>query len=100
MKARVVDRAPCELEPGELCRVPREPRGRVVGYHVCCPACSFVTLAVNGDEGLAITEGDGANSLSFSQPAECLYCEAQVRVDHGEMSLVEDGDVHSLPAPR
>ena len=98
MKARVVDRAPCELEPGELRRVPRNPRARVVGYHVCCPTCGFVSVAVAGDEGLAITEGEGPDDLSFSRPVECLYCEVLVQIDHGEMTLVEDGDVHRQPA--
>ena len=94
MKARVVARAPCELEPGELRRVPQNLRVRVVGYHVCCPGCGFVTMAVDGDEGLVITEGDGG--LSFSRPVECLYCEALVQLDSGEIDTREDGDVHRL----
>ena len=96
MKAQVVDKPSCKLERGELRRVPQNPRIRVVGYHVCCPACGFVTLAVNGDEGLVITEGE--QGLSFSRPVDCLYCEALVRLDCGEMILVEDEDVHRLPA--
>ena len=96
MKARVVDKPSCELEPGELRRVPQNPRARVVGYHVCCPACGFVTMAVNGDEDLVISEGE--QGLSFSRPVDCLYCETLVRLDRGELTLVEDGDVHRLPA--
>jgi len=96
--ARIVDRAPCELEPGELRRVPQNSRARVVGYHLCCPACGFVTLAVNGDEGLVITEGDEPDDLTFSRPVECLYCEAQVHVNRGELIMVENGDVHLQPA--
>ena len=98
MRVKIVDRAPCELEPGELRRVPQNPRVRVVGYHVCCPGCGFVTMAVDGDEGLAITEGEGPDDLSFSRPVDCLYCEALVGLDRGELALVEDGDVHRLPA--
>ena len=98
MKARVVDRAPCELEPGELRRVPQNPRDRVVGYHVCCPTCGFVSVAVAGDEGLAFTEGEEPDGLSFSQPVECLYCEALVRIDLGEMTLEEGRDVHRQSA--
>ena len=99
MRAQIVNRAPCELEPGELRRVPQNLRIRVVGYHVCCPGCGFVTMAVDGSDGLAIIEGEGPASLSFSQPVECLYCEALVRLDHGEMDMVEGGDVHRLPIP-
>ena len=96
MRVQVVARPPCELEPGEMRRVPQNPRVRVVGYHVCCPACGFVTMAVDGHEGLVITEGD--NGLTFSRPVECLYCDALVRVDRGETNTREDGDVHRLPA--
>ena len=96
MKAQVVDKLSCKLEPGELRRVPQNPRVRVVGYHVCCPGCGFVTMAVNGDEGLVITEGE--QGLSFSRPVDCLFCETLVRLDGGEMTLVEDEDVHRLPA--
>ena len=96
MKVRMVDKPSCKLEPGELRRVPQNPQARVVGYHVCCPGCGFVTLAVNGDEGLAITEGDGG--LSFSRLVECLYCENMIRVDRGNLILMEDGDVHLPPA--
>ena len=98
MKVQIVDRAPCELEPGELRRVPQNPRVRVVGYHVCCPGCGFVSIAVDGDEGLAITEGEGPDDLSFSRPVECLYCEVLVRLDHGEIDTREGGDVRRLSA--
>ena len=98
MRVKIVDRAPCELEPGELRRVPQNLRVRVVGYHVCCPGCGFVTMAVDGDEGLAITEGEGPDDLSFSRPVECLYCEVLVRLDHGEIDTREGGDVRRLSA--
>ena len=94
MKARVVEKPCSQLSPWELARVPSDPTAQVVGYRVCCPACGFVTLSVSGDQGQAISEGQPG--LTLSQPVECLYCEARVMIEGGQMTLVEGGNVHKL----
>ena len=90
--ARVVDKPCTKLLPWELARVPSDRRAPPIGYRLCCPSCGFVTLSVIGDQGQALL-GRG-RGLSLAQPVECLYCEAQVLVQGGQMTLVEDGHVH------
>lgn len=45
MRLQVTCRRPCELERGQARRVSQNPRGMLVGYHVCCPRCGYVTVA-------------------------------------------------------
>ena len=60
MRLHVTDRRPCRLERGDLRRVPQNPLSGVVGYHLCCLRCGFVTVALNGNDGLVITDDLGA----------------------------------------
>ena len=62
MRLHVTDRRPCRLERGDLRRVPQNLQSGIVGYHVCCPRCGFVTVALNGNDGLTITEAEGFSS--------------------------------------
>ena len=55
---RPTSKPPCKLERGELRRVSQDRRFGLVGYHVCCPRCGFVTVALNGNDGLVITESE------------------------------------------
>ena len=65
---------PCRLERGEVRRVPQDRGGLLVGYHVCCPRCGFVTPALNGDAGLDIDEEPDPGDLTFSRAVRCTFC--------------------------
>ena len=39
-------KGPCKLERGEMRRVSQDKRFGLVGYHVCCPRCGYVTVAL------------------------------------------------------
>jgi len=98
MRLHVTDRRPCRLERGDLRRVPQNPLSGIVGYHVCCLRCGFVTVALNGTAGLVITEAEENGSLlvSFSRPVRCTYCAALVHLDRGEATLEEDANVRQV----
>ena len=53
---RPTSKGPCKLERGEMRRVSQDRRFGLVGYHVCCPRCGYVTVALNGSDGMVITE--------------------------------------------
>ena len=85
MKAAVVKAPPCKLTKGELRRVPLNRESWVIGYHVCCPKCGFVSLALNGIDGLTIDES-AAGEVSFSKPLRCLYCHALIQISRCELT--------------
>lgn len=90
MKAVVTDKRPCRLGRGELRRVPQDRSYRgIVGYHVGCPRCGFVTAVLHGVEGLRISES-GEGAVSFSSPARCVFCGALLRLTDGELTVEED----------
>ena len=95
---RVSDRRPCKLQRGELRRVPQNPQSGIVGYHVCCPRCGFVTVAVNGSHEQVITESveGGALQVSFAKALRCVYCSVLIHLDNGEATLEEDADVRQV----
>ena len=98
MRLHVTDRRPCRLERGDLRRVPQNPLSGVVGYHLCCLRCGFVTVALNGSDGLVITEAEENGSLlvSFSRPVRCTYCAVLVHLERGEATLEEDANVRQV----
>ena len=87
---------PCKLEPGHLRRVSQDRRYGLVGYHVCCPRCGFVTVALNGHEGLDITESEDGADVTFSRPLRCVYCSVQIHLKRGEAELEEDERVRNV----
>ncbi len=87
---------PCLLARGEARRVPQNRGGFVVGYHVCCPRCGFVTPALDGDAGLEINETEDLGDITFSRPLRCIYCRVLMHVSHGELRLEEDADVRDV----
>ena len=87
---------PCRLERGEVRRVPQDRGGRLVGYHVCCPRCGFVTPALEGDAGLTIKEAGDATDLTFSRPLRCTYCRVLLHVSHGDLRTEEDAHVRNI----
>lgn len=96
MRAVVTSKRPCKLERGELRRVPQDRALRgIVGYHVCCPRCGFVTAVLNGDGGLVISESAN-EEVSFSSQARCVYCSVLIRLDGSEFTLEEDDRVRNV----
>jgi hypothetical protein len=92
----LTDKRPCRLGRGELRRVPQERSFRgIVGYHIGCPRCGFVTAVLNGADGLRITE-DAAGVVSFSSPARCVFCNVRIQLVAGELTLEEGPDVRNV----
>ncbi|HEU4406773.1 MAG TPA: hypothetical protein VFS43_16015 [Polyangiaceae bacterium] len=93
----VTSKRPCHLGPGELRRVPQN-RGTcgLVGYHLGCPRCGFVTVALEGHQGLAIGESDDGQRVSFSAPVRCTFCAVLVHLKEGEARLEEDALVRPV----
>ncbi len=96
MKASVSSKRPCALARGEMRRVPQDRSYKgLVGYHVCCPRCGFVTAVLNGVEGLSITESS-TDEVSFSRAFRCVFCSVNVSLHGGELSLEEDEHVRNV----
>ena len=95
MKAHITSTTPCKLNKGELRRVPQRQTEWPIGYHICCPRCGFVTLALNNSSGLQISESmDG--HVSFSAPIRCMYCNVIIHIQRCELTFEEDEDVQSI----
>jgi hypothetical protein len=96
VRATVTDRRPCRLGRGELRRVPQDRSYRgIVGYHVGCPRCGFVTAVLHGVDGLHITEATDL-AVSFSSPARCVFCGVLLHLTNGELALEEDAHVRNV----
>jgi len=95
MRAHITDKVPCKLGKADLRRVPQNPRSWVVGYHVCCPRCGFVTIALNGKDGLEIDESVD-DRVSFSCPLRCSYCQVLIHIQRCELTLEEDSRVRNI----
>lgn len=96
MRAVLSDKRPCRLGRGELRRVPQDRTFRgIVGYHVGCPRCGFVTAVLNGVDGLLVRER-ADHAVSFSSPARCVYCAVLLHLTDGELTLEEDADVRPV----
>lgn len=96
MKAVVTDKRPCKLGRGEMRRVPQDRSFRgLVGYHVGCPRCGFVTIALQGDEGLEISE-DAGGEVSFSQAVRCVFCCVWLKLQAGVLQWTEDGTTRAV----
>ena len=92
MKARVTNSAPCKLSKGELRRVPLRKTEVAIGYHICCPKCGYVTLALANYEGLLIDESvDG--HVTLSAPVRCLFCRVLIHIRRCDLKLEEDEHV-------
>ena len=96
MRAVVTDKRPCRLARGDIRRVPQERSCRgIVGYHVGCPRCGFVTAVLHGVEGREITE-DADGVVTFSALARCVYCNVHIALVDGEFALEEGADVRHV----
>ncbi|GAB4216812.1 MAG: hypothetical protein OHK0013_43720 [Sandaracinaceae bacterium] len=96
MRVVASTKRPCRLERGEVRRVPQDRDGLLVGYHVCCPRCGFITAALEGDAGLDITEGAAPDDLTFSRALRCTFCRVLLHLHHGQLRLEEDADVRNV----
>ena len=96
MRLRPTSKRPCKLEHGEMRRVSQDRRRLLVGYHVCCPRCGFVTVALNGRDGFEITESDAGERVTFSEPLRCLYCAVLIHLRDGHAQLEEDDRVRRI----
>jgi hypothetical protein len=99
MKLSLSARRHCELTPGQVRRVPQRLSASLVGYHVCCSRCGFVTIALDRVDGLVITEqalGDEL-ALTFSRPVRCSYCAVLIGVAANTVMLQEDDCVRQIP---
>lgn len=96
MRLRPTSKRPCRLERGEMRRVSQNRKGLLVGYHVCCPRCGFVTVALNGHAGLLITESDDGERVTFSEPLRCVYCAVLIALRDGQAELEEDERVRRV----
>ena len=93
MKVHPSQERPCRMKRGEVRRVPQARSAPLIGYHLCCPRCGFVTPALQHDEGVIITEGDDPVDITFSRPVRCMYCQVLIGLRSGEFDLVEDQHV-------
>lgn len=96
MKFQVTSRRPCELERGQARRVPQNPSAGLVGYHLCCPRCGFITVALHGADDLVISENDDRTELTLSRPVRCLFCKVRIGVAAGDVALMEDEHVRDV----
>lgn len=87
---------PCNLERCEGRRVPQDPRFPIIGYHLCCPRCGFVSIAFQNHEGLVISESATPEHVTFSKPLRCIYCAVLISVNDGTIRLEEDEHVRRL----
>lgn len=96
MKAVLTDKRPCKLGRGEMRRVPQDRRFRgLVGYHLGCPRCGFVTIALQGDEGLLITE-ESEDAVTFSKDVRCVFCCVLLGLHEGALRLTEDDRIRNV----
>ena len=96
MKLCVTNKRPCHLRRGDLRCVPQHTPSLLLGYHVCCPRCGFVTLALQLDEGRLISKHDGGAEVTFSQPLRCVYCAVLIHLAAGTAILEEDARVRRV----
>ena len=96
MRMTPTSKRPCDLERGEMRRVPQDQSRGLVGYHVGCPRCGFVTVALEGDRGLAITEAGQGQAISFSRPLRCMFCQVLMHVHRSRARLKEDDRVRPI----
>lgn len=96
IRMRPTGKGPCKLERGEMRRVSQDKRFGLVGYHVCCPRCGYVTVALNGSKGLVITEDQAHDAVTFSEPLRCAFCQVLIHVKDGLGTLEEDSLVRDV----
>ena len=92
----LTDRRPCELRRGEMRRVPQNKSSGIVGYHVCCPCCGYVTIALDGIREQSIRESADLRVVTFSRPLHCTYCAVLIHLKECGATLEEDECVRRI----
>lgn len=95
MRVTHTSEPPCCMTRGQVRRVPRKRSQSVLGVHVCCPRCGYVTLVLEGRGGIWISEDQGGQ-VSFSAPLRCMFCRVWMHLDRDELCLKEDEDVRAV----
>lgn len=75
MRLRITDGSPCDMQPGQARRVPRDAKSELLGYILSCDACGRLTPIWSSDG--TISESDDRSAV-FSQPAQCSCCGAEL----------------------
>lgn len=81
------------LAPGQVRRVPTDPKYLVVAYWLCCPSCGAPnTISVLDGPGTTyrFEERDG-NLITLSPPVPCNRCEAGLAVRDGAWQVTPKG---------
>jgi hypothetical protein len=83
MKVEHTKNAPCCMTRGQVRRVPQDRTQSILGYHVACPSCGYVTLLLHGRLGVFLCESEDGQ-LSTAKPHACLFCHTmhQIEQDH------------------
>jgi hypothetical protein len=87
---------PCKLERGEMRRVSQDRRFGLVGYHVCCPRCGYVDVALNGQDKMVIIEDAVTGAVTFSAPWRCVFCQVLIHIRNGLGTLEKDEHVRDV----
>lgn len=97
MRMEVTSKPPCQLQRGDLRRVPQRQGSGLVGYHLGCPRCGFVVLIVQGSNAQVIRESmDGGElRVTLAQPVHCAYCRADINLLDGEATIKESDHARS-----
>ena len=88
MKLEHTDEPPCCMSRGQLRRVPRRRSQPVLGYHLCCPLCGFVTLVLEG-HGVVVA---GEGHADVARVALDRHAEAAALVD----ALMQGETAHTI----
>lgn len=81
MKVEHTKSAPCCMTRGQVRRVPQDTSQPILGYHVACPMCGYVTLVLHGRLGVFLSEDD-LGQVSTSKPFVCLFCQISLDIQY------------------
>lgn len=77
-----------KLRPGQVKRVPADPR-YLVGYHVACPGCGFSAPYQVAEAGiLEVADPDGALLVALEREPLCIRCRRRIVVRGGRLAVL------------
>jgi len=79
MKVEHTKNAPCCMSRGQVRRVPQDRSQAILGYHIACPSCGYVTLVLHGRLGVFLSEREDGQ-LDTSRPHQCLFCQKCLQI--------------------
>lgn len=80
MKVEHTKNAPCCMSRGQVRRVPQDRTQSILGYHVACPSCGYVTLLLHGRLGVFLCECE-EGQLSTAKSYNCLFCQKKFQIE-------------------